>query len=73
MKLLGDGAMLRFDDRDHAIAAVVELVATLPELPPCRGASQRVLLSMRNADYFGPVVNLAARLAGAVDAQGKWR
>ena len=68
VKLMGDGAMLVFNNRTEGIAAACALVRDYAELPPARAgvATGRVLT--RTGDYFGPVVNLASRLSGAVEA-----
>ena len=36
-------------------------------LPPARGAVTDGLVTLRDGDYFGPVVNLAARLVHLAD------
>jgi adenylate cyclase len=67
VKLLGDGAMLTFASRDAAIAAARALVQDT-SLPASRAGIATGAVMMRHADYFGPVVNLASRLAGVVEA-----
>lgn len=65
VKLLGDGVMLRFAQRDAAIAAVRELVAA-GDGPPCRAGVATGPVLTRQGDFYGPVVNLASRLSGVV-------
>jgi adenylate cyclase len=67
VKLLGDGAMLTFASRESAIGAASSVVDD-PTLPPCRAGVATGAVMLRHADYFGPVVNLASRLAEVVDA-----
>ncbi len=67
VKLLGDGAMLTFASRDAAIQAARSLVQDA-SLPASRAGVATGAVMMRHADYFGPVVNLASRLAGVVEA-----
>jgi adenylate cyclase len=66
--MLGDGAMLAFGTRSDAIAATGALVHEHPEVPVCRAGIATGPVLARNGDYFGPVVNLASRLSGAVGA-----
>jgi adenylate cyclase len=67
VKLLGDGAMLTFAGRDAGISAATTLVGDA-QLPQCRAGVATGLVMLRHADYFGPVVNLASRLATVIDA-----
>lgn len=67
VKLLGDGAMLTFASRDAAISAATS-IACDQSLPPCRAGVATGHVMLRHADYFGPVVNLASRLSGVVNA-----
>lgn len=70
VKLLGDGAMLRFPDASTGVTAVLELVAAIGAsgLPPAHAgiASGRVI--ERDGDIFGRTVNLAARISGRASA-----
>jgi adenylate cyclase len=68
VKMLGDGAMFVFNHRADGIAAASALVRDHDDVPPSRAgvATGRVLT--RTGDVFGPVVNLASRLSGAVAA-----
>jgi adenylate cyclase len=70
IKLLGDGAMLRFDDPGTAASALLGLRTTAPE-----GGLGAVHLGVesgpvieRDGDVFGGTVNLAARIAASADA-----
>jgi adenylate cyclase len=65
VKLLGDGAMLYFDEVTNALAAVVELVETLSRdgLPAHAGVHAGSLVE-HDGDYYGSTVNLASRIAG---------
>jgi adenylate cyclase len=66
VKLLGDCVMLRFGIRSDAVEALRAIVAG-GDGPSCRGgvATGRVLT--RQGDFYGPVVNLASRLAAVVE------
>jgi adenylate cyclase len=68
VKLLGDGAMLVFNHRADGIAAACALVRDHSDVVPCRAGVATGRVFTRTGDYFGPVVNLAARLSGAVEA-----
>jgi adenylate cyclase len=68
VKLLGDGAMLVFNHRADGIAAACALVRDRGDVVPCRAGVATGRVFTRTGDYFGPVVNLAARLSGAVEA-----
>jgi adenylate cyclase len=70
VKLLGDGAMLRFDGAARAVAASAEIVAST-----ATGGSSSVHAGIaagpvivRDGDYFGHTVNLAARICDAATA-----
>jgi adenylate cyclase len=64
VKLLGDGAMLYFDQVTNAVEAVVELVDTLSRdgLPAHAGIHAGSLVE-HDGDYYGSTVNLASRIA----------
>ena len=66
VKLLGDGAMLRFDDPTAAVTAALELVADAPRtgLPPAHAGVHAGPLIERDGDIYGHTVNLASRIAG---------
>jgi adenylate cyclase len=65
VKLIGDGAMLRFDDARSGVAAALELIDTIDDDPGV-GAHAGVHTGPvveRDRDLFGRTVNLASRLA----------
>jgi adenylate cyclase len=67
VKLLGDGAMLRFPDAKRAVAASLELVRALSVdrgLPAHAGIHAGPVVE-RDLDLFGRTVNLASRIADA--------
>jgi adenylate cyclase len=68
VKMLGDGAMLVFNHRADGIAAACALVRDHHDVPPCRAGVATGRVFTRTGDVFGPVVNLASRLSGAVAA-----
>ena len=65
VKLLGDGALIRFDDAPSAIEATLDLLAALPGagLPTGHAGIASGSLIVRDNDVFGRTVNLAARIA----------
>jgi adenylate cyclase len=65
VKLLGDGAMVRFPDAALSVAAMLELRrrARREALPPVHIGIDSGPLVRRDGDVFGTVVNLAARAA----------
>ena len=68
VKLLGDGAMLAGrspSDVADAALALLDAVAVDGRSHGARGGLAFGMVSTRDGDYFGPVVNLAARAAGA--------
>lgn len=65
VKFLGDGVMLSFHHPHEAIAAARLLVAEHPSLPLRRAGLSTGPVLARQGDYFGPTVNLAARLVAA--------
>lgn len=64
VKLLGDGAMLYFDQVTNALVAVVELVEALSRdgLPAHAGIHAGSLVE-HDGDYYGSTVNFASRVA----------
>jgi adenylate cyclase len=66
VKLLGDGAMLRFDHAAAAVASALEIVAEAPGtgLPPAHAGIHAGSLIERDGDIYGHTVNLASRIAG---------
>lgn len=69
IKLLGDGAMIHFQDVRRAVAATFELMQTLGEegLPAHAGIHAGSMMEY-DGDYYGSTVNLASRLAGQAGA-----
>ncbi len=65
VKVLGDGVMLHFADSDTAIRAALGVLARVQQrgLPAARGAINSGPMVRRDGDYFGAVVNVAARAA----------
>jgi adenylate cyclase len=65
VKVLGDGVMLHFADADTAIRAALDTLARVRQgdLPAARGAINSGPMVRRDGDYFGSVVNIAARAA----------
>jgi adenylate cyclase len=65
VKVLGDGVMLHFADADAAVLAALDVLARVREggLPAARGAITSGPMVRRDGDYFGSVVNIAARAA----------
>ena len=71
VKLIGDEAMFVASDPEAAgeiAIAMVDAFATHPVLPPVRGGLALGEVMSRDGDYFGPTVNLAARVAKAAGA-----
>jgi adenylate cyclase len=67
VKLLGDGAMLRFPDADRGLAAALSVVRVLGVegiLPAHAGVHVGPVIE-RDLDLFGRTVNLASRIAEA--------
>ena len=73
VKFIGDEVMFRADTADIACAAafdLVEFVRTDPLLPPLRvGIAYGEVLS-REGDFYGPIVNLAARVTKLAPLHG---
>ena len=65
VKVLGDGVMTHFDDADGAVRAAVLLVGRsyTAGLPAARAGINTGPMVRRDGDYFGSVVNIAARAA----------
>ena len=65
VKLLGDGVMLHFDDADGAVRGGLALVDRLrgADLPAGRVGINAGPMVRRDGDYFGAVINIAARTA----------
>lgn len=65
VKVLGDGVMMHFGDPDSAIRAAISVLsrAQAQGLPAARAGINSGPMVRRDGDYFGSVVNLAARAA----------
>jgi class 3 adenylate cyclase len=65
VKLLGDGAMLHFDDGSSAVRGALALVGAIAgsDLPPAHAGVHAGPVIERDGDYFGRTVNLAARIS----------
>jgi len=66
VKLLGDGAMLHFPDPAQAVHTGLEIAGRLADagLPPAHVGVAAGPVVFREGDYYGRVVNLAARIMG---------
>jgi adenylate cyclase len=65
VKFIGDAVMFRADRPDIACQIAIdlsELVRADPELPPLRAGVAFGDVLNREGDYYGPIVNLAARV-----------
>ncbi|MHB8509332.1 MAG: adenylate/guanylate cyclase domain-containing protein [Candidatus Dormibacteria bacterium] len=64
VKMLGDGAMLFFDDPRLAVRAALRLVEQLPELglPAARVGMNRGPIVAQSGDFYGNTINVAARI-----------
>ena len=64
VKMLGDGAMLHFADATTAVECALDLTETIPAqgLPPARFGIEAGPVIVRDVDFFGQTVNVAARL-----------
>ena len=70
VKLLGDGAMLHFPDPAEAVRTGLEVVRHLNDagMPPAHVGVAAGPVVFREGDYYGRVVNLAARIMGRAGA-----
>jgi len=70
VKLLGDGAMLHFEDGPGAVRGALELVRLISEagLPGAHAGVHAGPVIERDGDYFGATVNLAARVSAQATA-----
>src|SRR4051812_663963 len=66
VKLLGDGAMLHFPDPAEAVRTGLEVVGHLDDagMPPAHVGVAAGPVVFREGDFYGRVVNLAARVMG---------
>lgn len=70
VKLIGDEAMFVADDAPSGCRVALDLVETFeadPALPPLRVGLARGRVITMHGDYFGDVVNLAARLSSVAE------
>jgi adenylate cyclase len=69
MKALGDGFMLAYSDPCAAVGAGARIVRSMqvPRMPRVHASVHRGVAIVREGDYFGGAVNLAARLLNAAD------
>jgi adenylate cyclase len=70
VKMIGDAVFLSALDADAACRIALEVCRVAiddPVLPPARGAVGVGLVTPREGDYFGPLVNLLARLVKVGD------
>jgi adenylate cyclase len=67
MKALGDGFMLAYGDPDAAVRAGDRIIKAMrvPRMPRVHSSAHRGVAIVREGDYFGTSVNLAARLLNA--------
>ena len=74
VKLLGDGVLIRFDDRRAAVDATLDLLDALPAagLPTGHAGIASGSLINRDGDVFGRTVNLAARISDAAPDGRLW-
>jgi adenylate cyclase len=69
MKALGDGFMLAYSDACDAVRAGSRIITAMkaPRLPGVHASAHRGVAILREGDYFGGSVNLAARLLNAAE------
>jgi class 3 adenylate cyclase len=65
VKWLGDGVMFHFRDAAPAVLAALEMVEAIPAagLPPAHVGVHTGPVVIREGDYYGQTVNMAARIA----------
>jgi adenylate cyclase len=65
VKLLGDGALMKYPDAASALSGTFELVAAVGDagLPSAHAGIAAGRVIVRDGDVFGRTVNLAARMA----------
>ncbi len=70
VKLLGDGALLRFDHPTRAVEAALDTIDEAPAygLPPIHVGIHAGPIIDRDGDVFGHTVNVAARVGGVAGA-----
>jgi adenylate cyclase len=64
VKWLGDGVMCHFPDPDHAVSAALEMVSGIDAagLPPAHVGVHAGPVVLRDGDFYGQTVNVAARI-----------
>ncbi len=73
VKLIGDEAMVVADDPGRlcrVALAICDLAERDPDLPSARGAVGFGVVTARDGDYFGPLVNTVARAGKVADPGG---
>ena len=73
VKFIGDEVMFRVADPDAACAIALDLVNRVeadPDLPPLRAGVAFGDVLSRDGDFYGPVVNLAARITKLAPLNG---
>jgi len=73
VKFIGDEVMFRAHDAETAVAIALELSSAIEadaELPPLRSGVNYGMVLSREGDYYGPTVNLAARIAKLAPVNG---
>jgi adenylate cyclase len=69
VKWLGDGVMVYFRDPREAVRATLDVVRAAPRLGlPAHAGVAAGAAVFQDGDYFGRVVNLAARVASRAEA-----
>jgi adenylate cyclase len=74
VKLLGDGAMLHFDEPLDAVRGALRLVDAIDaaELPRAHSGVHSGPVITRDGDYFGRTVNVAARISSLAGPGEVW-
>ncbi|MBA3605803.1 MAG: adenylate/guanylate cyclase domain-containing protein, partial [Acidimicrobiia bacterium] len=70
VKLIGDAAMFIVDEPERACGIALDMVETFeadPSVPPIRVAVAYGTVVASNGDYYGDVVNVAARLVAVAE------
>jgi adenylate cyclase len=73
VKFIGDEVMFRAESADVACSSAIALVDAVrgdPRLPALRAGVAHGIVASREGDFYGPVVNLAARLTKLAPADG---
>ena len=69
VKWLGDGVMFHFPDPAGSVHGALDMVRQVPDagLPPAHVGVNAGPVVLRDGDYFGRTVNLAARIAAVAE------